>query len=65
MSRINHVTPTIYLELLDTYKRVLREKRKESSFAISRLQNGLDKLFQANNAVEEMQVELTKMQPEL
>ncbi len=24
LSRINHVTPTIYLELLDTYKRVLK-----------------------------------------
>jgi dynein heavy chain len=65
LSRVNHVTPTIYLELLDTYKRVLKEKRDQSSFQISRLQNGLDKLSEANKAVEEMQKELTKMQPEL
>lgn len=65
LSRVNHVTPTIYLELLSTYKRVLREKKEESVFSIGRLQNGLDKLLQANNAVEEMQKELTLMQPEL
>ena len=56
LSRINHVTPTIYLELLSTYKRVLKEKRDESSFSISRLQNGLDKLHDANEAVEKMQI---------
>ena len=59
------MTPTIYLELLSTYKRVLKEKRDESSFSISRLQNGLDKLQDANEAVEKMQIELTEMQPEL
>ena len=50
---------------MDTYKRILKEKREQSSFSISRLQNGLDKLNDANKAVEEMQIELTKMQPEL
>lgn len=49
------MTPTIYLELLETYKRILREKKEESTLSISRLQNGLDKLFQANKAVEELQ----------
>ena len=27
LSRVNHVTPTIYLELLSTFKRILKEKR--------------------------------------
>lgn len=63
LSRVNHVTPTIYLELLSTFKRILKEKREESALSISRLQNGLDKLLDANNAVEEMQKTLTQMQP--
>ena len=65
LSRVNHVTPTIYLELLSTFKRVLKEKKEDSTLSISRLQNGLDKLLQANIAVEEMQKELTLKQPEL
>jgi dynein heavy chain len=45
LSRVNHVTPTIYLELLSTYKRILRDKKEQSALSISRLQNGLDKLL--------------------
>lgn len=62
---MNHVTPTIYLELLETYKRICKEKKDQSTFSIGRLQNGLDKLSDANKAVEEMQITLTEMQPEL
>ena len=65
LNRVNHVTPTIYLELLEIYKKILKEKINQSNFSISRLQNGLDKLFDANKAVEEMQIELTEMQPKL
>ena len=65
LSRYNYVTPTSYLELLSMYKIVLKEKLEESKFSISRLQNGLDKLSDANVAVEEMQIMLTKKQPEL
>ncbi len=47
------------------YKIILKEKQNESRFSISRLQNGLDKLLDANKAVEEMGVTLSRMQPEL
>lgn len=65
LSRNNYVTPTSYLELLSMYKIILKEKLEESKFSICRLQNGLDKLSDANIAVEEMQIMLTKKQPEL
>lgn len=65
LTRYNYVTPTSYLELLAMYRIVLKEKQNESRFSISRLQNGLDKLLDANKAVEEMGVTLSTMQPEL
>ena len=65
LTRYNYVTPTSYLELLSMYKIILKEKQNESRFSISRLQNGLDKLLDANKAVEEMGITLTQMQPEL
>lgn len=44
-------------------KSVIREKQTESSNAISRLKNGLDKIIEANIKVGEMQVELSAKQP--
>jgi len=48
MRRINYVTPTSYLELLTTYKNVMKEKKKELFDATNRLKNGLDRLIDAN-----------------
>lgn len=39
------------------------EKNKEVENKISRLQNGLQKLIDANAAVAEMKIRLTEMQP--
>ena len=47
------------------FKAVNKEKRNELRNSILRLKNGLDKLIMANEAVAEMQILLTKMQPEL
>lgn len=65
LRRINYVTPTSYLELLNLYKQIVDEKRKDLRSSIQRLKNGLDKLQAANVAVEDMKVILEKMQPEL
>lgn len=65
LRRHNYVTPTSYLELLSLFKTILSEKNAELKLQIERLKNGLDKLIQANVAVEDMKVRLTKMQPEL
>jgi dynein heavy chain, axonemal len=42
--RVNYVTPTSFLELLSMYKKILKEKRDENTFAINRLTKGLDVL---------------------
>lgn len=65
LRRINYVTPTSYLELLNIYKQIVEEKRKEMKVSVNRLKNGLDKLNAANKAVEEMKGVLETMQPEL
>ncbi len=48
LRRFNYVTPTSYLELLSMFKIVMKEKKIEVQNAISRLQNGLTKLIEAN-----------------
>ena len=44
---------------------VIQEKNAETNRLIARLSNGLDKLKEANVAVEEMQKVLVKLVPEL
>ena len=65
LKRYNYVTPKSFLEQLSLYKVILRLKRKELKMGIQRFKNGLDKLFQANEEVANMQVILTEKQPEL
>jgi len=57
------VTPTSYLELLSTFRKVLSFKKKEIQKSISRLKSGLDKLEEANKSVAEMRIILKDMQP--
>jgi dynein heavy chain len=59
------VTPTSFLELLNLYKQIVEEKRKELKQQIDRLEKGLEKLNQANKEVDEMKIVLEEMQPEL
>lgn len=47
------------------FKLVNNEKRNELKLSINRLKSGLDKLIAANEAVAEMQIQLTDMQPKL
>ena len=65
LKRNNYVTPKSFLEQLSLYKTILRLKKKELKMGIQRFKNGLDKLFQANEEVANMQVILTEKQPEL
>jgi dynein heavy chain len=48
LTRVNHVTPTSYLELLMMYKIIMKEKTTELKNAMNRLQTGLDRLISAN-----------------
>ena len=65
LSRYNYVTPTSYLELLQTFKGVLALKRDEVGTLRSRLQIGLDKLTTTASEVAKLQEELTAMEPQL
>jgi len=63
LRRYNYVTPSSYLEQLNLFKTILSEKRVDLKNQIDRLKNGLEKLKEANKAVQIMEVELKEMQP--
>jgi dynein heavy chain len=65
LRRFNYVTPTSYLELLQTFIRLLREKRDDIETTRSRLQIGLDKLNSTASQVAVMETELVDLQPVL
>jgi len=56
--RMNYVTPTNYLELVQGYIEMLREKQKEISKKADKLRNGLNKLDDAKVQVGSMSEEL-------
>jgi dynein heavy chain len=65
MRRISYVTPTSYLELLNTYKKVLKERKESVGKAKFRLEKGLNVLANAAVEVQKLQDDLTAKQPEL
>ncbi|KAI9093996.1 dynein heavy chain, N-terminal region 2-domain-containing protein, partial [Phlyctochytrium arcticum] len=65
LRRHNYVTPTSYLELIQTYKALLDVKRKEIDGLKSRYVVGLDQLASAASQVGSMQKELNELQPQL
>lgn len=65
LQRHNYVTPTSYLELLQTFIKLHGEKRHDIEKQRQRLQTGLDKLNSTANEVEGMEKELTDLKPSL
>jgi dynein heavy chain len=65
LRRHNHVTPTSYLELLNTFASVISLKRDEVGTLQSRLQKGLDAMADATKEVTELQAQLKDMMPKL
>ncbi|XP_071813132.1 dynein axonemal heavy chain 3-like isoform X2 [Apostichopus japonicus] len=65
LRRHNYVTPTSYLELILTFKKLLTLKRTEILTMKNRYVVGLEKLEFAASQVAVMQKELTDLQPEL
>eukprot|EP00794_Sanderia_malayensis_P008808 gene8808-9750_t len=65
LRRHNYVTPTSYLELIQTFKVLLRTKRNEVMQLKQRYLTGLEKLDFAASQVSVMQQELRDLQPEL
>ncbi len=65
LGRHNHVTPTSYLELLNTYRNLYGAKRTQVQTAKRRLEVGLEKLKSTESVVSVMKDELTELQPVL
>jgi len=65
LRRKNYVTPTSYLELLNTYKSVLSERKKFFGDSKKRLEKGLNVLYEAAIEVANLREMLEKKGPEL
>eukprot|EP01060_Flectonema_neradi_P033948 TRINITY_DN5821_c0_g1_i1.p1 TRINITY_DN5821_c0_g1~~TRINITY_DN5821_c0_g1_i1.p1 ORF type:complete len:4165 (+),score=795.81 TRINITY_DN5821_c0_g1_i1:69-12563(+) len=63
--RHNYVTPTSYLELLNTFKSVMHEQRGLINTTKMRMINGLDKLADTESKVAQLQQSLKVSQPKL
>lgn len=63
--RYNYVTPTSYLELINTFKDLLGRKRREIFESKRRYEAGLGKLDSTHKQVEKMQEILVALQPKL
>lgn len=54
--RHNYTTPKSFLELISLYSKLLREKTNDTLKKIKRLENGLVKLGQCADQVDELKV---------
>uniref|UniRef100_A0A5K3FFM7 Dynein axonemal heavy chain 3 n=2 Tax=Mesocestoides corti TaxID=53468 RepID=A0A5K3FFM7_MESCO len=65
LRRHNYVTPTSYLELIHTFKKLLNQKRSELTLMRNRYLTGLKELDFAAEEISKMKVELVELQPQL
>jgi len=65
MKRHYYVTPTSYLELLNTFQALLGARRSQLDGARVRYENGISKLLSTEEQVATMQAELVALQPKL
>ncbi|XP_078046876.1 dynein axonemal heavy chain 7-like [Augochlora pura] len=63
--RYNYVTPTSYLELIQTFKGLLARKRQQAVDGKKRYETGLERLDSTHKQVEKMQEILVALQPKL
>ncbi|XP_043259913.1 dynein axonemal heavy chain 7 isoform X2 [Colletes gigas] len=63
--RYSYVTPTSYLELINTFKDLLEKKRNEALDGKKRYEAGLERLDSTHKQVEKMQEILVALQPKL
>jgi len=47
LNRVNYVTPTNYIELVEGYRELLKKKREALNLNRNKLKNGLKKLYRA------------------
>jgi dynein heavy chain len=60
-----YVTPTSYLELLNTFRKLVDDRRKSISDNITRYINGVEKILSTEKDVSKMKKVLEDLQPKL
>ncbi|XP_032686024.1 dynein heavy chain 7, axonemal-like isoform X4 [Odontomachus brunneus] len=65
LNRHNYVTPTSYLEMINTFQTLLGKKRNDVLHAKARYEGGLGQLDSTQHQVTEMQDTLIQLQPKL
>jgi len=65
LKRHYYVTPTSYIELITTFKKLLDEKKKEINADIFKYENGYEKIIQTEQSVDGMRKNLIELQPKL
>ncbi|XP_057668614.1 dynein beta chain, ciliary [Diorhabda carinulata] len=63
--RYNYTTPKSYLEQINLYSKLLRQKSEELRLKVQRLENGLDKLKSTSIQVDELKKKLAIQEIEL
>ena len=65
LGRYTYMTPTSYLELINSFKNLINAKQESTMRAKKRYMVGLEKLAFAASQVADMQRELEELQPQL
>lgn len=65
LGRPVYVTPASYLSLLDGFRNLMSEQQQQIRQAIERYRSGLSRLAEASAQVNQMQIELSELQPKL
>jgi dynein heavy chain, axonemal len=65
MRRYYYITPTSYLQLISTFKKLIETKRVQVKKSEARYRHGLEKLLSTAQKVSLMQKELEELQPKL
>ena len=65
LGRVVYTTPKSYLDSIELYVSMLREKRREMKAGRDRLSNGIVKLKETNEMVQSLKQELTQLMPVL
>ncbi|EAS04067.1 axonemal dynein heavy chain (macronuclear) [Tetrahymena thermophila SB210] len=65
LRRYYYVTPTSYLELLNSFEKLVQDRTKKIFDIISRYETGVSKILSTEQQVQVMQKELEELQPQL
>lgn len=65
MRRHYYTTPSSYLDLLKLYFIMLKTKEEQTTTSKNRIGNGLNKIYETNDMIDEMKIMLTDLKPQL